>query len=217
MCTVHHSRTLSSVVSVLCCETWSLTETLLHRPRGMHAQHLRAMCRVTHTHVWRHHLSTQELGQRLGLESIHMEIARRQLRWAGHVSRMDYETRLPRRMLSSWVPHPRPVGAPTMTYGRSIFKAMDKFQIDTARWHELAADRVAWRETLKMGVAVPSFRPQARPPSPHISRTKPGQQGLRTIESAFSSRDCELHQLSPAVAQKDSSVSRRFAADSAAV
>ena len=97
------------------------------------------MCRVTRTHVWRHHLSTQELGQRLGLDSIDMEIARRQLRWAGHVSRMDHEMRLPRRMLSSWVPHPRPVGAPTMTYGRSLFKAMDKFEIDTARWHELAA------------------------------------------------------------------------------
>ena len=69
------------------------------------------------------------------------------------MSRMDYEMRLPRRMLSSWVPHPRPVGAPTMTYGRSLFKAMDKFQIDTARWHELAADRGAWRETLRTGLA----------------------------------------------------------------
>ena len=32
-----------------------------------------------------------------------------------------------------------------MTYGRSLFKAMDKFSIDTTRWHELAADRAAWR------------------------------------------------------------------------
>ena len=34
-------------------------------------------------HVWRHHLSTQELGQRLGLKSIDMEIARRQLALGG--------------------------------------------------------------------------------------------------------------------------------------
>jgi len=60
-----------------------------------------------------------------------------------------------------------------MTYGRSIFKAMDKFQIDTTRWHELAADRSAWRETLRTGIAPPAFRPQARPPSPRISRSKP--------------------------------------------
>ena len=81
---------------------------------------------------------------------------------------MDYEMRLPRRMLSSWVPRPRPVGAPTMTYGRSIFKAMDKLQVDTARWHELAANRGAWREMLRTGLAPPAFRPQTRPPSPRI-------------------------------------------------
>eukprot|EP00966_Prymnesium_polylepis_P087346 2021522-Prymnesium_polylepis.1 len=54
------------------------------------------------THVWKQHITTQELGQRLGFDSIDTYIARRQLRWLGHVSRMDYETRLPRRMLSSW-------------------------------------------------------------------------------------------------------------------
>ena len=58
--------------------------------------------------------STCELSQRLGLDSIDMYIARRQLRWLGHVARMDYD-RLPRRMLSAWVPHRRPIGAPRMT------------------------------------------------------------------------------------------------------
>ena len=70
------------------CEAWSLTEPLHHRLRTMHAQHLRTMCRVTRTHAWAHHISTQELGQRLGLQSIDMYIARRQARWLGHVSRM---------------------------------------------------------------------------------------------------------------------------------
>ena len=139
----------------------------------MHAQHLRAMCRVTRTHVWKHHISTQELGQRLGLNSIDFYVARRQLRWAGHVSRMDHDVRLPRRMLSSWVPQRRPVGAPTMTYGRSIFKAMEMFHIDTARWHELAADRSAWRETLRSGLAPPAFRPPpSPPPTEPLSRTR---------------------------------------------
>ena len=187
-------RAIVLSISLFGSETWSLTEHLLHRLRSMHAQHLRAMCRITRTHVWKHHISTQELGQRLGLESIDVEIARRQLRWAGHVSRMDHETRLPRRMLSSWVPHRRPVGAPTMTYGRSIFKAMDKFQIDTARWHELAADRSAWRETLRTGLAPPAFRPQARPPSPRISRTKPVRSCAQATAAAIDAtlqRECQ--------------------------
>ena len=64
---------------------------------------------------------------------------------------MDFNDRLPRRMLSSWVPHPRPRGAPMMTYGRSARKALEKFSIDSEMWPKLAADRAAWKETLRLG------------------------------------------------------------------
>ena len=46
-----------------------------------------------------------------------------------------------------------------------------------ATWHELAANRGAWREMLRWGEAPPEFRP--RPPSPPppppepLARTKP--------------------------------------------
>ena len=143
----------SIILSILLygCESWSLTELHLQRLRLFHAQCLRAMCRVTRKHVWDHHIPTQELGQRLGIETIDTYVTRRQLRWLGHVRRMDYDRRLPRHMLSAWAPHPRPLGAPKMTYGRSIRKALDKFHIDHATWTELAADRPAWRETLRLG------------------------------------------------------------------
>ena len=132
------------------CECWSLPEALLERLRVFHAQCLRAMCRVTRMHTWRWHITTHELGQRMGLDSIDVYIARRQLRWLGHVRRMDFE-RLPRRMLSSWVPEPRPCGAPKMTYGRTIYKALDMFSIAHEAWPQLAADRAAWRTTLRQG------------------------------------------------------------------
>ena len=56
-----------------------------------------------------------------------------------------------------------------MTYGRSIFKALEKFDVDPVRWHELAEDRSAWRETLRAGLAPPAYRSQARPASPRIA------------------------------------------------
>ena len=121
----------------------------------------------------------------MGLESIDTYVARRQLRWLGHVRRMDYETRLPRRMLSSWVPQRRPAGAPTMTYGRSIFKALEKFDVDPARWHELAEDRSAWRETLRAGLAPPAYRSQARLASPRIARTKPKRACVAATRAAI--------------------------------
>ena len=67
-------------------------------------------------------------------------------------------------MLSSWVPCRRPVGAPQLTYGRSVAKALDIFDLDRDRWPELAADRAAWRAMLRAGVAPKAFR--APPPAP---------------------------------------------------
>ena len=40
-----------------------------------------------------------------------------------------------------------------MTYGRSAFKALGKFNLDVARWPELAAERGAWRDYLLVDAA----------------------------------------------------------------
>jgi hypothetical protein len=160
----------------------------------MQAQHLRAMCNVTRTQAWEERISTQALGQRLGIQSVDMYVARRQARWLGHVSRMPFE-RLPRRMLSAWVPHRRPAGAPSMTYGRSVFKALDKFGLDVARWPELAADRSVWRAMLQTGLAPAGFRPGApaptpppRPPSPPpLARTKQTRRCAAATNAAIDS------------------------------
>jgi hypothetical protein len=181
-------------ISLYGCEAWCLPERLYHKLRVMQAQHLRAMCNVTRTQAWDEHISTQALGQRLGIQPVDMYVARRQARWLGHVSRMPFE-RLPRRMLSAWVPHRRPAGAPSMTYGRSVSKALDKFGLDVARWPELAADRSAWRSMLQTGMAPAGFRPGApaptpppRPPSPPpLARTKPTRRCAAATNAAIDS------------------------------
>ena len=151
-------------------ESWSVTEVMRRRLRVFHARCVRAMCRVSRKHTWEHHISTATLERRLGIDSIDMYLSRRQLRWLGHIRRMEYD-RLPRRMLSSWVPCPRPRGAPPMTYGRSVGAALDDFHIDRRTWHELAADRSAWRETLRLGHPPGYVEP---PPTPPLAlRTRP--------------------------------------------
>jgi hypothetical protein len=151
-------------------ESWSVTEVMLDRLRVFHARCVRSMCRVSRKHTWLHHVSTGELEQRLGVDSIDTYLKRRQLRWLGHVARMDYAHRLPRRMLSSWVTHARPRGAPPMTYGRSIDKALLEFNVDQRAWPELAADRVAWREMLRLG-HPPGWQPTL--PAPPLALTRP--------------------------------------------
>ena len=56
--------------------------------------------------------------QKLDLDLMNNYIARRQLRWLGHVSRTHFD-RLLRRMFSSWLPFPRCRGAAKMTYALS--------------------------------------------------------------------------------------------------
>ena len=93
------------------------------------------------------HLSTFSLTQELGLDSVDNYVFRRQLRWVGHVYRMPFE-RLPRRMLTSWVAAKRPAGGQLMTFGRSVGKALDNFNINRSSWHKLATDRIAWRAAI---------------------------------------------------------------------
>ena len=125
-------------------ESWCLTETLFARLRQFHATCVRRMCRVTRKHMWKHRISDISLQKRLEVKSIDEYIGRRQLSWAGAVSRMPF-SRLPRRMLSSWVCAPRPLGAPQFTYARGLHKALAKKEIERSEWHKLAQDRSSWR------------------------------------------------------------------------
>ena len=124
-------------------ECWCLTEVLFNRLRSFHARCVRAMCRVTRKHVWKHHIRTTTLLRRISLESIDSIVSQRQLRWTGHVARMPM-SRLPRKIPSSWTCSKRPKGAPQMTYGRSLNKALKKADIPNNFWHRLAQDRSAW-------------------------------------------------------------------------
>ena len=130
-------------------ETWSLTEKLFHQLRLFHHRCIRAMCRVNRKHTREYHISNTELLNRLGLSSIDAYVTRRQLRWAGHVARMDM-SRMPRKMLSSWVCNKRPRGAPQFTYGRGLVKAFKKANIDSGDWWLSALDRVKWRDNINI-------------------------------------------------------------------
>ena len=81
------------------CEVWCLRSDLLSRLRGFHHRCVRTMCRITIAHTIRHHISTESLLKRLGIEPFDTYYHRRLLRWVGHVSRMPL-TRAPRKLLT---------------------------------------------------------------------------------------------------------------------
>ena len=128
-------------------ETWSLTEKLFRQLRVFHAACIRSMCRVNRIHTRAHRITTVSLLDRLGLLSVDAYVTKKQLRWAGHVIRMN-KKRLPRKMMTSWVSSKRPRGAPNFTYGRGVYKALKKVDIPRKGWAVLAMDREAWRDTI---------------------------------------------------------------------
>jgi hypothetical protein len=68
-------------------------------------------------------------------------------------------------MLSSYLPYPRPLGAPQKTYGRSLTAALTRKGIPVASWLTLALDRTNWRQAINSVPAMPST------PTNHIGRT----------------------------------------------
>ncbi len=60
--------------------------------------------------VWTHQITTDGFYGRIGMKSIEHYI---------RVACMD-KTRLPRRLLTTWVANSRPIGGTEMTYGRSL-------------------------------------------------------------------------------------------------
>ena len=126
-------------------EHWCLTESLFRKLRVFHARCVRAMCRVNRLHTRVYRIRTSDLLNRLSLQSIDLYVNRRQLRWLGHVARMGPQ-RLPRKMLTSWVPSKRPRGAPNFTYGRGIY--LRKIGMSKNDWYENALNRLAWRRII---------------------------------------------------------------------
>ena len=90
----------------------------------------------------------QNLKGAIGLQDIAKYIFQRQLQWAGHVWRMP-ETRLPRRLVSSWLTSRRPRGCPEFTYARGLKKALRGAHIPWSDWMTIAQDRCLWRDKLR--------------------------------------------------------------------
>nr|VZI11986.1 unnamed protein product [Spirometra erinaceieuropaei] len=77
-----------------------------------------------------------------------------QLRWSGHLVRMDDE-RLPKRLFYGDVATgSRRQGDQIRRYKDTLKSSLKRLQINTANWGELALDRPIWRGTAKIGAAI---------------------------------------------------------------
>ena len=127
-------------------ECWSMTNAIMAKLTTFYRKRVRTMCRVTISHTIKHRIKTTDLLEQLNIKPLKYYYERRLLRWAGHVARMDMY-RLPRKLLTAWVPHPRHNGGQKTTWGKTLNKALTNNNISSnfQTWSELAQNKPYWR------------------------------------------------------------------------
>ena len=114
-----------------------------------HLRCLRKIMRIS----WEDRVSNTEVLRRAGMPGIETVILKAQLRWVGHVVRMD-NNRLPKMVFfSELATGGRKVGRPLKRYKDSLKDTLKVCGIPLDGWETLAADRKAWRSAVHRGVA----------------------------------------------------------------
>ena len=83
-----------------------------------------------------------------GLRELDVYVARRRIRWLGHVAGMEW-SRVPRKLLSSWVYQARPTGRPCMRWAGSIEYDMNLAGVKLGTWQDVAMDREKLKQVIK--------------------------------------------------------------------
>ena len=99
--------------------------------------------------------------KRIGIWDLDYYLARRTLLWVGHVTRMP-KSRLPRRLLTAWVGVARPAFGQEMTFGRSLERWLERFDLPLifTEWAQLAQSKVDWAKRMSL--------PRPSTPSPSL-------------------------------------------------
>lgn len=137
-------------------ESWV---TYRHHLQLLERFHQRCLRTILEIH-WSDYVTNVEVLEQAGIASIEAMLLKSQLRWAGHVSRME-DHRLPKIALYGELSSGhRDRGAPKKRYKDSLKKSLGVCHIDHHQWSTLAADRQAWRYTVHQ--AVSSFEDSCR-------------------------------------------------------
>jgi len=132
------------------CETWTVYSRHAKQLNAFHMRCLRTLLRIK----WQDQVPDTEVLQRAKCESIHAILLRSQLRWAGHVHRMD-DSRLPKRLLYGELSTgKRSLGRPKKRYKDTLKEALKLCDIPHSSWEESAKNRPVWRsQTSKSGAS----------------------------------------------------------------
>ena len=143
---VYNAVVLSSMLYG--CETWTLYRRHIKRLEQFHMRSLRAIMRVR----WQDHTTNQEVLDRADSTSIEARVLRAQLRWSGHVIRME-ESRIPRQLLyAELTSGSRKQGRPKKRYKDNLKANLKWAGLQPRQLETAACDRTGWRALTRKAV-----------------------------------------------------------------
>nr|VZI46420.1 unnamed protein product [Spirometra erinaceieuropaei] len=131
-------------------ETWAVYIKQERRLNPFHVSCLRLTLRIR----WWDRIPDTDVVDQTGILSIHVMLRQLQLRWNGHLVRIDDE-RLPKRLFYGDVSEGScRLGDQIRSYKDTLKTSLKPLQINPTNWDDLAQDRPMWRRTTKTGTVI---------------------------------------------------------------
>ncbi|BHF65014.1 hypothetical protein SprV_0200802300 [Sparganum proliferum] len=130
--------------------TWTVYKKQARRLNHFHLSCLRRILRLR----WQDRIPDTDVLERTGILSIYTMLGQMQLRWSGHLVRMDDERLLKRLFYGDVATCSRRQGGQIRRYNDTLKFSLKRLQINPTNWEELALDRPTWRRTVKTDAAI---------------------------------------------------------------
>ncbi|KAJ0176190.1 hypothetical protein K1T71_008364 [Dendrolimus kikuchii] len=125
-------------------ETWCLYKPDVRKLDTYHLRCLRSILNIK----WQDRVPNTEVLRRSGMHGMEALLMQRQLRWCGHVLRME-DHRLPKAVFFSELAEgKRKQGGPHLRYKDVLKRHLTACDIKLTKWEELAMERTSWRSRI---------------------------------------------------------------------
>ena len=142
-CAVYRAVVLSTLLYG--AEAWTVYMKQAHSLNAFMMRHLRQILGIK----WWHKRTNISILEQTNLPSMYETLIQRNLRWAGHITRLD-DSRLPKQILySQLVVGSRNIGRPKLRFKGTLRRNLLKKEIPLGSWDKTSQNRILWRDLVK--------------------------------------------------------------------
>lgn len=141
-CAVYRAIVISTLLYGV--ESWTVYKAAAHKLNAYVMRHLRQILSIK----WWDYISNDKVLKKANLPSVYDILIHRNLRWAGHLNRLD-NNRIPKQVLySQLVEGSRGIGRPRLRFRDTVKRNLKDLNIQIGSWQKISLDRPKWRSLI---------------------------------------------------------------------